>query len=119
MDLNMVQLCVITWAPDVEDNYCDDFEWTAKEECKGNVSYNVRDKQIEVKKRVFYPGEVFLVNDYEREIGYPGRKPSKWGIGYRLYPLDQIAEALKLAEMLSGNDDGLLEDAPPGWGDAE
>lgn len=49
---------------------------------------------IDAKVEVFQVGEVLICDSVgEREIPYPGRKPSKWTVSYERY--DDIQEALK------------------------
>lgn len=54
---------------------------------------------LELRKQVFHPGELFLIDgEYGREVGYPQRKPSKWDIGYRTFPIDRLDDALAVVK---------------------
>jgi hypothetical protein len=41
---------------------------------------------------VFHVGEI-LITDGERELGYPGRKPSKWSVSYETF--DNVEKAIE------------------------
>ena len=44
---------------------------------------------------VFEAGEILIVDDNGREVGYPGRKPSKWSVEYEEF--DDLDKAVSAA----------------------
>ncbi|NUS02015.1 MAG: hypothetical protein HOV97_05560 [Nonomuraea sp.] len=55
-----------------------------------------------VRTPVFYPGEILILDESGREIGFPGRKPSKWSVEYQV--VDSLDEARLLAERVMNGD---------------
>lgn len=125
---------MITGVPKLPDtgNCCDDFimEGTYKEydgeEKKayfvGTFAPDELELAGECKREVFQVGEVLILNDYGREIPYPGRKPSKWFVDYELY--DDLDVALERARDVFENTtkDGQLpplKEEPLGWQSGE
>lgn len=50
---------------------------------------------LSMREPVFHVGEVLILDESGREIGYPGRKPSKWYV--EVVELDSLEEAHALA----------------------
>ena len=86
---------VITKADETDGNLADDFV------APGNLADVVPGAliagKLRVKTRVFHVGELLLLNEYGREIGYPGRKPSKWQVDYETWPLAEVDQAVQRA----------------------
>lgn len=53
---------------------------------------------LNLRQRVFEVGEILILNSYGREIGYPGRKPSKWFV--ETETVSSLEEAHELAQAL-------------------
>lgn len=50
------------------------------------------------KVEVFSVGEIVICDENGREIGYPGRKPSKWYVSYEIF--DNLNEAIDKVKSL-------------------
>jgi len=61
------------------------------------IGFSDKDKAIgECKVPVFEEGEIIICDtDNGREICYPGRKPSKWGVDFEIF--DNLDDAVKRA----------------------
>lgn len=53
---------------------------------------------LAVRTPVFQMGEILILNESGREVGYPGRKPSKWAVEYDEFPVDQLEAAVARAK---------------------
>jgi hypothetical protein len=51
---------------------------------------------------VFHPGEILLLGSDDREIIYPGRKPSKWDV--EIEECDTLDEAVALSRRITDMD---------------
>lgn len=72
--------------------YCDDLPTTLSyENCQSS-----RGKML-----AFHPGEVIIVDHNYREIGYPQRKPDKYGVWYRTFSMARLRDALSYARHIS------------------
>jgi len=49
---------------------------------------------IELREPVFNVGEILILDESGREVGYPGRKPSKWLVTCELFG-DDLDAAIK------------------------
>lgn len=78
--------CVITKAPNREGNWFDD----VRELPGGNF--------ISLKTKAFEAGEILILDDNGREVGYPQRRPNKWAIEYQVFPLGKLGEAIQRAD---------------------
>ena len=127
--------CVITGVPTLPDdrNCADSFIYVKTDtkdsdepqyflECYHDVDDAQMEISVECKVPVFQVGEVLILNDYGREIPYPGRKPSKWYVDYEMY--DDLDAALERSRDVFENTskDGKLPPTkvdPIGWQSGE
>ena len=87
---------VITRADEDHDgNLCDEFVTPANPREVNPDS--LVDGKLHVRRPVFYVGELLLLDEYGREIGYPGRKPGRWDISYETFPCDRWEDAARRA----------------------
>ena len=62
------------------------------------LAQSVKTKQL--KHQAFYVGELLVLDKYEREISYPGRKPDKWGEDEAFIKTSLTKSQLKRVPML-------------------
>ena len=72
-----------------------DYEWSHRQE-EIPVGELVESGLLDLYTPVFHVGEIIIVNDYGREIGWPGRKADKWDVTYESF--DCLADARDRAE---------------------
>ena len=76
--------CVITGG--IERCWADDFLKNGSDgEWYDDLPFMQDEKTEHFFSRVFYIGELLILDGFGREIGYPGRKPSKWGVRYETF----------------------------------
>lgn len=108
----MIEYIVITGVPDMDDpractgNLALAFDVYAPIEGQTNpTEYQLvigafgLDVALKLRKPVFEVGEVLICRE-GREIPYPGRKPSKWGVQYETF--DGVEDALTRARQAMG-----------------
>lgn len=99
----MIKFAVITGARSFEGNLSDSiglwgtkkYGWVVSLQDPGVLGLEEEDgpySSVESKTVVFHVGELLVLDDDDREIGYPGRAPYKWGIEFETFhDLEQAA----------------------------
>lgn len=67
----------------------------------------------DLQQPVFHVGEILILDESGREVGYPGRKPSKWVVDVADY--DNLAEAVQRSrEVRAFEVDRIVAELPEG-----
>lgn len=63
---------------------------------------------LQLRTLVFQVGEILILDSNGRELGYPGRKPDKWGVD--IEEVDTLEEAVQVARRVMYPDPKSEED---------
>ena len=113
-----IEYAVITWVPNPfsegNGNLCNDLAVPYHDETNDEDTLLVGpidkvsqvefesmldNKQIvNVMREVFHVGEILILDGSGRELGYPGRKPSKWSVVYKTFSdiKDAITKSIEM-----------------------
>ena len=81
---NQARYCVITGG--IERCWADDFLKKGSDgEWYDDLPFMQDEKTEHFFSRVFYIGELLILDGFGREIGYPERKPDNWGVRYETF----------------------------------
>lgn len=98
------KLCVITRADPFDDgnlaDTCFSYHRGIGSDVLGYYDDDHEEEINEIKQQCFTQGEIFIVTDdsFVREIGSNNRSPRKMDVGYTLFDMDQIEDAINLSK---------------------
>jgi len=107
-----MRFAVVTKTPSLAGNLAAAFEfYTEKQDGDGlsRMGVATRDEDFErvpfevclsLRMPVFHVGEILILDHTGREVGYPGRKPSKWDVEIDEYD-DVLTAVLRSKEVSS------------------